>query len=462
MAPEGDVMPQFTFELILLFTLCLIGAVVLVHLISRTRRALSFSVVSITTYLLVYPVSGIAHLLQPLRGLRGYYDLAAEPGSAAVRISIVYAGFFALAIPLVWRERRVPKVDAVDPELRSGMRGTLIFAGLALTAVALPSLATIFAYSETVDSERIISLTGGLARVGFMSQWIAWGVSFLVIAIAIAVRRGPRPVAQAIGLWVGMGALAIAAAFSWTGGRTVVVMMALPLVIALWPWIGKQIRAAMLVSLGIAFAFFAVAQTQARTVAAAASAFDIGRLLDWEMGRYSMLGYAVDRVAQKGLLGGETLLEGMLQVPVGVAKLLGVDIAHGLHGITYFTAVDLIGDASFFYIVPGMAAEWYVNFGILGVVAAFAAVGIATRWVNDRFIASRDPLARLVLGYIGVLLIFCTFTAQSGSIFNYVLFTGLPALVLGWINSRKKRASTSQGDREPVGSDAIVGKLRGA
>lgn len=452
-------MPQFTTELIFLFALCLVGVVLLVHLITRTGRFLSFSVASVATYLLVYPVSGIAHLLQPLRGLRGYYDLAAEPGSAAIRISIVYAGFFALAIPLTLRERRWPRVETVRPTLRSGMRGTLMLWGIVLTALALPALATIFAYSETVDSERIISLTGGLARVGFMSQWIAWGVSFVVVAIVMV--RGRKPVATATGIWVGVGAIVIAAAFSWTGGRTVVVMMASPLIIALWPWIGRQFRVLMIASLGVAFAIFAVAQTQARTVAAAASDFDLWRLLDWEMGRYSMLGYAVDRVAQKGLLGGETLIEGALQVPLGIAKLLGLDITHGLHGITYFTAVDLIGDTSFFYIVPGMAAEWYANFGIIGVIIAFALVGTATRWINARFVRSSDPLARLALGYGGILLIFCTFTAQSGSIFNYALFTGLPVLVMAWLNTRKRPDAGGVGSLEAVGSAAKAGAIRG-
>ena len=414
-------------ELVGLVVLLLIGIAVVLHIASARRRLISFSVLAIATYLVVYPLSGIAHLALNNSSSRGYFDLLVNShGGGLDRLLICGLGFAALLLPILLN--RDPRRSSPTLRFTPGMGRATFAIGIVVLPVAALAVVQMVDYAQTVDATRIAALSGGMARVGFASQWITWAVSF--IALGFLVRnggvRGTIPVIVVVVLSIAV----IASSLAWTGGRAIVLMMAAPLVLALWPGIRKGARATMIVVASVAFAVFLAVTTVARSASYSGAGFSLARVLDWEVGRYSMLGYSVDRVDAVGILWGETLAEGALQVPRGLFQFAGLTLPPGFRSVTQITGADLLGDPRLNYIVPGMTAETYLNFGVLGVVTAYFVLGWLITKVDRLLETSGDPALRLASAYLGVLLVFCTFSSQSGAGFNYLLFTGFPVVLL--------------------------------
>lgn len=446
------------FEVVCLLIITLVGLALSVHLVAIGRRLFSFSVLGLLTYLLIYPISGLSHLLRPNAASRGYYDLLAiDDSGSGMRIVVTAVGLVALAIPLLTRRVKPANLEP-EPRFVDGFRSRLLLVSLGLVALSVPALMAMSRYAATLDSERIIALSGGMARIGFVSQWITWGIAFGVLFIAGAgiVRRRPALMAALIGAAV----FATSAALSWTGGRAIVLMMCAPLGFALWPFLTRKIRVMLVGGLGVAFGLFVAATTVARSAAYSDAQFDLARVVDWELGRYSMIGFASEYVDSHGLLGGATIVQGVLQVPVGLLRFVGATLPFETPvSITQVSGAAILGSPELIYVVPGMSAEWYMNFGLFGVLIAFASLGALLALVDSRLEANSDPVSRLAWSYSGVLLIFCTFSSQSGAIFNYALFTGLPVFVIAlWNRSRRsrlKRRALAFAERKPRGYVAL-------
>jgi hypothetical protein len=430
---------EIALALITLSVWGLLGAWVAAFVAARKRTVLNFPTLSIGIYLVVYVVSGLAHLGGWSGSSRGYFDIFSRPQPdiwGPVLGSVL--GLVALCAPPLWRSRKKAMPAPPSPvHLDGPSRGTLLLVGAVLLPFTLVALVTMSNYAETLDTRRIISLTDGMARVGFLSQWFTWSVSFIALALIASPRN--RSQLHRV-LLLAITAVLITVGLSWTGGRAIVFMMVLPILLAVWPLVSSRARLLLLSGLTVAAAVNLISTTVTRTAQYARPDLGFGSVLDWQFGRFSMLAFA-DEVADKGLFFGETILSGALEVPIGILQILNLPMPFAPPtSITSVSGEYLLGDSNLRYIVPGMSAELWMNFGIGGVVAGYLFLGWITSWVDEQFQSTDDLALRFAWAYAGVLLLFCTMSAQSGAIYNYALFTGLPVVLL-LITRRKVGAS---------------------
>lgn len=411
------------------------GVAVALHIARRLGRFLNFRTLVILNYILVGNISGLVHLANVRNSPRGYFDMLSVPESVVSIASFgTGMGLIALCIACSRRLPLSPPQPIQDDVHRIWLfekeKRILIWTTAILLPLTVYSTIVVLNYAESVDATRIISVSGGNARFSFMSGWFAWAVSFIAI-LAVAGRRGQNRIyVLAVS---GIAAVAIVMSLMWTGGRSVIVVMAAPLILVLMPKL-RGVRW-LAVPAGITGATaYIVSVTEARTTG---RSFNIVSWADWEWGRFSMLGYAHQHVEAHGYLWGETFLSGVVNVAFGAFRLLGIPLSNpDLRISTQLTGDDILGDSSKIYIVPGMNAELYMNFGVAGIFVGCYILGLFANWADSRFVSAKGPLVKLVYSYLGILLVFRTIAADSGSIYSYIFYTGVPLLVIGIYSAR--------------------------
>ncbi|WP_313277869.1 hypothetical protein [Timonella senegalensis] len=161
--------------------------------------------------------------------------------------------------------------------------------------------------------------------------------------------------------------------------------------------------------------------------------------LDWEWGRFSMVGFSSDVVSREGLLLGETYLSGLNQFLAGILGLLGLTLQDQAGRGASQVAGEYILASTDAYIVPGLVSEALLNFGGVGAIIALAALGFASKWVQKSISECTDPIALLLWAYIGALLVFRTLNADSWSLPTYFLYSGAP-LIAAFASTRASRS----------------------
>ncbi|MGN6488003.1 MAG: hypothetical protein ACTHLT_09320 [Devosia sp.] len=381
----------------------------------------NFRTLVLGNYLLVQPLSGIAHLTR-LGASRGYLDLLAFPAdhllqaTAAALLGLV--GFVVGA----GRIRKTHPAGASAPPLFASKTERLVavLVVLGLGPLAVWGVLEVNAIAESLDARRIIGLDGGTARFSFLSHWFAWIVS---LAAALMLSRAPpraalwklAVVAMALGLIVG--------SLLWSGGRSVLLVMALPLVLLAWPYL-RGVR-------GVAAVIGAVTLTLAvATISGTRGGISVGNWLDWEWGRFSMLATSLEYVRVNGYLMGETFVAGLVAVVGPPLGLLGLPLGSG----DMLTSTDvasrvLFGHFDAIHVVPGFTAELAVNFGLPGVLIGYFALGRASAWVDGRLARQEGAIGRLLLLYLGALLSLRVIGADSAALLFYLFYSGTPLLL---------------------------------
>jgi len=422
---------------IMLLLAIIVGLITCVMIARAQGRAMSVQIFLLINYMIVQPLSGIVHLTGISSGFRGYYDLNNRPiDQTLISTFAAVIGLFALCV--AFRPRLSTQSDSVRPALakleftrREAFLVTTIVAVLA--PVTLFALAKISAYAASAGSARLISLDAGTARFSFMSDWIVWVISLIALLLVLR-RRNPSPPFVFVTLAVAVACMG--AALSWSGGRSVVLLMAFPLVYVLWPLL-RGLRGVAVVSGGASLIAFVVAMSAYR-LQGTAMRFNISgwNWIDWEWGRFSMTGMAAQHVSQQGLLYGETLARGITSAPLSALAFIGFPVAPlEFHSSMAVTSRVIKGDFESIYMVPGLTSELYINFGILGVAAGYYLIGRVAKFVDSSIVRAESPTAQLMFAFIGSLLIFRSILADSASPFYFFLYSGFPLLALFIINS---------------------------
>lgn len=426
------------------------GLIVAVRIAIVLERVANFRSIIIAMYIVVNVASGVAHLSGIETSNRGYFDLLQHPERILVATLTSCLGLIVLCAGCLRRLGDAPKGASASVSTLAGTGAPLFVSALIMFPAVAGALASIRSYAATLDTERIISLDGGLARLGFLSQWSTWVISFIFLALC-ATRIG-RSRFLVVCLLLA-SCVVIVSSLAWTGGRAIAVMMSLPLVLAVWAILGK-FRLVLAIALSLAAAGYSASVIASRTANYASDNFGLVSAIDWQFGRFSMMGFADEYVSGNGYLLGETILSGVLSVPFGVLKLLG--LADGVvlpRSVTEISGDHLLGSSSATYVVPGMSAELYVNFGLLGIVLGYYFLGRIIAVVDDSYAETPDIALKFGLAYVGVLLVFCTVSSQSGAIFSYALFTGLPVMVLLVWRLRARPRDVAAESRAPTPSE---------
>lgn len=394
-------------------------------------------------YLVVNNFSGIVHILG-FSQTRGFVDLLGGPGGdyrAGIFGGVLVASLGAVTVSVASLMNLPPRREgtkAATYRLTAHEARISLFTAIVLIPASLPAVYFIQQYVATTEATRVISLDGGLARISFLAQWLTWGVGCLGLYL-ISRSDNSNPAKRA---WILGAAVALTvASLNWTGGRSIVVVMTLPMIVAVLPTLGRLKKwTVTLFALG-AVLYVASVTTRRLEGFRTKDSADINAFIDWQWGRFSIDGFAQQYVSEHGILYGETIFYGLYYVPYGMLKLIGLgDILPMPRSSMEIMGAEIFSDPSLTYLLPGFVAEYYMNFGIIGVVIALAGLAWVVGKLDTAIYMQTSILRRYALSYVATVSIFCTVPAQSGSLPSYLLFTGLPVLFLLYVT--RPRATT--------------------
>lgn len=399
-------------------------------------QGLALRRIVIVVYAVVYPVSGLAHVLG-FSVHRGFYEASAgavvtdRSGLVAAALCSL-VGLIALVLGLLAVPNRGRHADVEHEVKRASPRHSLVashpvaalVAGAALSAVSVFALLKVRTVVAALDGARVIAVDGGMARFASLAQWLPWGCA--IAALALLVRR-PRRLGEVwnavlMVLVIGAGYLST----SWSGGRTDIILIGLPVLLVFLPYL-PSIRIPLLAVGAVVGFWFIRTETLSR---AGVDDFNVWDLLDWQFGRFSMVAFAERYVADHGLIGGETLLTGYLTVPSAILHLLRIPNEVPTLSVVQVTGSAFLGTDESIFIVPGMTAELFLNFGYAGVVVGYVILGLVVAVLANLALSTRGEMGRLLVGYLAGVSLVHSVNAQSGAALPIIVFGGFPLFLL--------------------------------
>ncbi len=441
-------MREVYLQIFALFAIAMTGMLIALA-VGRRAGYLSFRVLAILTYTIIIPISGIVHLLRsPDTQNRGPFDAAnsLDPSQIGNVVLVAGCGLAALVIgvlislPTSRVRRRIAPLTPDDRRVLPFFVATL----LPISAWALTKIRDYAAATE-VYGGRLISVAGGNARYAFISYWLVWVISLSVIWFALQMRE-TKPLATALVILT--GAAGCAATVNWSGGRSDAVLAALPMALVLLPLFrGVNTTTLALAPVAIAVSFWQVTELTARRLAKdSAGGGGLADFIDWELGRFSMLGWAVQYTEQTGYLQGETMASGGLRLVSGLQKLLGLPSSDFFARAAQRIAtedLDRPAAGRNDYINPSVISEMYLNFGFLGVIAICLAIGFLSGYCDRRLISSQTVIVQVAWAFIGVSVAIGSQFTELTAPLNVILFRGAPLLAVAGLSSFMARSNMS-------------------
>lgn len=430
--------------------LLVISCAVLLRTAAKTGSLMNGQTLVLGTFLVAYPLSAFVHLTGSNYESIGFYNLAAlDPHTQAHHVYLSLALVLVALLALWWglAPARPPLPPAVAHAVRV-RSALLVLFGIAFTLVGAAGTALLFSGSgeglaDLANIDRARELESGTARFVFMSQWLSWGIVFLLTAFLASRFSNRRPRFTLIAL-IGGSACMVVNLF-WTGGRAENLLAILPLMFVvkkLRPGVFRPFTAIVVAGLSGIIVFETIARTTvlldtgmdllARSGIGAGQfvANQIAAVFDWQMGRYPTIGLAFDMVNRSGHAFGSTLIQGLAMTLNAPATLLHSSMkAPEPAAMTALAGQYIYGDPNMTGVVPGTLAELYFNFGILGVAVGFFVIGRIARYCISVTHSSREMGTRLLAFYILTLL--CVWTIpMTATLGVYLLATrGLPILL---------------------------------
>jgi uncharacterized membrane protein YsdA (DUF1294 family) len=449
---RGTAISTVTLPVFVLIVFALFGVTVAVQIGRKLGRYANFRTMVILVYVMTELVSGIVHLSRVHGASRGYFDVLST-GSDRAMATAVFASVLGLVALCVACLKGMPNVATREPPNIDHIWLTgdeKIFVSLTtIVMIPITVLATvqIQSYVQAIASSRVIALSEGNARFSYLSNWLVWAICFLAIGLVASRAGRSRFLVLCV---LASSIVGIALALQWNGGRSVIVALALPLILVFLPRVRGLLWFALPLG-GVAALAYIAYITGVRTAGTSSTGSSITTWLDWEWGRFSMLGWSAEYVESNGYLLGETFGAGLASVLLGVFRLVGIPIANPPWlTSTQVSGSDILGNAGMIHIVPGFSAELFLNFGMVGVVAGYYLLGRLASWVDGRYFESPTVLIQLLFAYLGTLLVFRSMAADSGSIPAYIIYTGLPLLVAAAYSHKFGRAPSGSATRRAL------------
>lgn len=422
-----DLLPAIA--LLLLSVLVSVFAVVV---LGKRHGWASFSSLSITAFAVVYPLSGLCHIIGASNYYRGFFDSLAIHSNWATSELNLYASLLVLlcnALLVMGCITSFPSVSIPRPFSYSRVtdKKLLLVSGfffLAIGAAAFSKLIGSISF-DGIDRSRVLS--GGVARYGFLSAWFCWGITLLYIW---TLHRLKSNFLAAI-IFIALSA-AIAGNLFWTGGRSIIVVFLSPALLYLVQHRPKAFRVGA--PLIVAFVtFYIILLTYLRTEGYDRSGLNLYEAIDWQVGRYSMVAYALDYVERNGLIFGRTLLFSAGSIFLSplyfASEALRLDATNS---ITHIIGRDILSSSDAQYIVPGIVPEMYMNFGLIGACLFSLLLGTLVRGIDRvrRNTAHDDVYRGLLVNYTGALVCLNLVNSTFFALLNYLFFYGAPLIAL--------------------------------
>lgn len=443
--------------------LVVISAAMLIRAAVKTGSYINGSTLVLGTFLLTYPLSALVHLTGNDYTSLGFYEIAALDPHTQIHhvylsLALVFLAQLALWFGLTPGHPQTPLAGIHLVHVRSKL---LVLAGTFFTLVGVAGTCKLFLSSgELVEDvatiDRARQLSEGTARYVFMSTWLSWGIIFLLTAFIISrfSKSHPRITLAAL---VGGSACMFLNLF-WTGSRAENLLAVLPLFLVVKKIAPHHFRPfALLITVGIVgiIVFETIARTatmlngglnlllQGGTTPSQFVANQLAAVFDWQMGRYPTISLSFDMVNRYGHALGSTLFQGIAMTLNAPATLLHIPLrVPEPEAMTALVGQYIYQDPSINGVVPGTLAEFYFNFGTLGVIAGFFAIGRITKaFISMTFCALN--IGTLLFGFYVITLLCLWAIPMTATISLYLLATrGLPIIAFVAIEQTLSRSAS--------------------
>jgi len=442
--------------------LLVISAAILLRAAVKTGSLINGYTLVLSTFLLTYPLSAFIHLTGTDYISLGFYEIAAlDPHTQIHHVYLSLALVFVAQLALWWGLAPArPPVLLNEPHLVRVRSALLILAGAIFTLIGVAGTYMLFSNSgelvqDVATIDRTRQLSEGTARYVFMSTWLSWGIIFLLTAFMVSrfSKNHPRVTLTAL---VGGSACMFLNLF-WTGSRAEILLAVLPLFFVVNKIARRHFRPfAWIITVGIVgiVIFETIARTatmlngglnllmQGGTTPSQFVANQLAAVFDWQMGRYPTISLAFDMVNRYGHALGSTLLQGLAMTVNAPATLLHIPLkVPEPAAMTALVGQYIYQDPSINGVVPGTLAEFYFNFGTLGVLCGFFVIGRIAR-VCIAMAHSAVNMGTLLLSFY-VITLLCLWTIpMTATIGVYLLATrGLPILIFCAIEQTVSRSA---------------------
>lgn len=435
---------------VLAAVMLLISLAILLRTAVKTGSLLNGYTLVLGTFLVTYPLSAFVHLTGKDYVSLGFYEIAAlDPHTQAHHVNLSLALVLLAQVALWWGLKPGRPAAPLSSLHFVRVRSTLlILAGTLFTLVGAAGTYLLFSGSgealediATVNNTREIA--AGTARFVFMSEWLSWGIIFLLIAF-LASRAGKDHPKIALAALAG-GSTCMLVNLFWTGSRAENLLAVLPLLFVVKKIAPQHFRHFVSV-IAVGVTGIIVFETIARTTALLNSGFDyfaqgaistsqfaanqLAAVLDWQLGRYPTISLAFDMVNRYGHAFGSTLLQGVTMTINAPATLLHLPLkVPEPQAMTSLVGQYIYEDPSINGVVPGTVAELYFNFGVLGVISGFFVIGRIARYCIGVTHSTVD-IGTALLGFYVLTLLCVSTIPTTATLAVYLLATrGLPILL---------------------------------
>lgn len=442
--------------------LLVISAAILLRAAVKTGSFINGHTLVLGTFLLTYPLSAFVHLTGTDYISLGFYEIAAlDPHTQIHHVYLSLALVLLAQLALWWGLSPArPRVLLNGPHLVRVRSILLILAGATFTLIGVAGTYLLFSNSgemvqDVATIDRTRQLAEGSARYVFMSTWLSWGIIFLLTAFMVSQfgKNHPRITLAAL---VGGSACMFLNLF-WTGSRAENLLAVLPLFFVVNKIARRHFRPfALVITVGIVgiVVFETIARTatmlnggldllmQGGTTPSQFVANQLAAVFDWQMGRYPTISLAFDMVNRYGHALGSTLLQGLAMTINAPATLLHIPLkVPEPEAMTALVGQYIYQDQSINGVVPGTLAEFYFNFGTLGILCGFFVIGKIAK-VCISMAHSAVDMGTLLLSFY-VITLLCLWTIpMTATIGVYLLATrGLPILIFCAIEQTVSRSA---------------------
>jgi hypothetical protein len=429
--------------------LLVISAAILLHTAVKTGSFMNSSTLVLGTFLLTYPLSAFVHLTGKDYVSLGFYEIAALDAHTQLHHVYLSLALVLLAQLALWLGLSPARTAAIvkGPKLIRVRSALLILAGVVFTFVGFAGTYMLFSgpggsLQDLVTVDRARQLDAGTARFVFISEWLSWGIIFLLTAFLVSrtSRNHPKVTLAAL---VG-GSVCMLFNLLWTGGRAENLLAILPLIFVVKKIAPRNFRPfASVIVIGIMgiIAF----ETIARTTTLQDSGIDflaqsgistgqfvanqLAAVFDWQMGRYPTISLAFDMVNRYGHALGLTLLQGLTITINAPATLLHIPLkVPELEPFSALAGQYIYNDSSINFVVPGTLAELYFNFGVLGVFGGFFVIGRVAKYCIAVTHSASDMGTLLLSSYVLAMLCISTIPMTTTIILYNLATIGFPIL----------------------------------
>jgi oligosaccharide repeat unit polymerase len=406
---------EASFTLTLFYSLMFISFVLFVHNYKKQDELNLIKLFPIFFFIVVYLVSGVIHLANLSGRGRGPIDLLTtnESGLILQTTVVILLAYFSMILGLKGYSRiPSPSTSRFEREFLHS-RYFLIIGGAAIVVGAY-SFLRIKPLLASLDSKRIISIDGGLARYAFTTSWLTWG--FILVAFYFLAKTTSKRLGILI---LFLTVIGVQYSTSWNGSRSSIFLVCAPLI---YNWmrqsrIHSKSKFIIALLIGIAYAFYTKGILEDRISNEGARNFSLISLLDWEIGRFSSLGRTISITTDNGFELGETFLATLSSFANGILRVIGyseMNLGQSFSSVQQIIGGIVLGNREKIYLVPGFVAEMYLNFGLLGTILGYFLFGALIRFFVRKLSHSIELYEQVYWSYL-ILAVSFNITLNSSS-----------------------------------------------